>query len=150
LRTDIGESIRKGHDEYRRFFAKLFKTSPKDAKLREQLFLEFQKKLYAHHEAETLTILPRMIKIPDLKDLALELIVEHGDMKRHFEWLTKEGYDGEIWPRKLAPLYDVMHAHWVKEEETLIPFGPEYFSDGEWEDLGKRFDEAVEEYLKKH
>ena len=72
------------------------------------------------------------------------------DMKLHFEALTKEGYDREIWRHKLAPLYDIMHAHWLKEEETKIPFGPEYFSKNEWEDFGKRFDEIVAEYLKKH
>ena len=146
----IGESIRKGHDEYRRFFAKLFKSTPKDAKLREEIFKDFQRKLYAHHEAESLTILPQMTKIRDMKDLALELEVEHSDMKIHFENLMKEGYDLEIWRHRLAPLYDVMHAHWLKEEETMIPFGPEYFSKNEWEDFGKRFDEIIEEYLKNH
>jgi hypothetical protein len=43
-----------------------------------------------------------------------------------------------------------MHAHWLKEEETMIPSDPDYFSKGEWKDFGKSFDEIVEEYLKKH
>lgn len=146
----IGESIRKGHDEYRRFFAKLFRTTPNDSKLREQLFTDFQRKLYAHHQGEDLTILPRMMEIPDLRDLALELEVEHADMKVHFENIMKERYDVEIWRHKLAPLYDIMHAHMLKEEEIMIPFGPEYFSHEEWENFGKRFDEILEEYLKKH
>jgi hypothetical protein len=146
----LGESIKQGHDDYRRFFAKLFKTTVKDAKLREQLFTDFQRKLYAHHNAEELTILPAMVKVPELKDLGLELEVEHEDMKQHFEALTKEGYDREIWRHKLAPLYDVMHAHWLKEEETMIPFGPDYFTKSQWENFGKKFDQIVEEYLKKH
>jgi hemerythrin superfamily protein len=107
----IGESIKRGHDEYRRFFAQLFKTTSEDAKLREQVFTEFQRKLYAHHEAEELTILPRMTSIPELRGLALELEVEHADMKIHFETMRKEGYNREIWRYKLAPLYDIMHAH---------------------------------------
>ena len=146
----IGESIKRGHDEYRRFFAKLFKTTPKDAQLREQLFTDFQRKLYAHHEAEEVTILPRMVKIPDLKDLALELEVEHADMKVHFETLKKETYESPMWRYKLAPLYDIMHAHWLKEEETLIPFGPDYFSKSDWEEFGKKFDEIVDKYLAKY
>jgi hemerythrin superfamily protein len=130
--------------------SKLSKTTSKDAKLREQVFTDFQRRLYAHHEGEELTILPRMTKIPDMRDLALELEVEHADMKVHFENLMKAGYDAEIWRHKLAPLYDIMHAHWLKEEETMIPFGPEYFTKEEWDDFGRRFDETVEEYLKKH
>jgi hemerythrin superfamily protein len=89
----IGESIKGGHDEYRRFFAQLFKTTSEDAKLREQVFTEFQRKLCAHHEAEELTILPRMTNIPELRGLALELEVEHADMKIHFETMRKEGYN---------------------------------------------------------
>lgn len=140
----LGDSIRRGHDEYRRFFAQLFNTSPHDAELREKVFKDFRRKLYAHHEAEAVTILQRMSGIPTLRDMALELEVEHADMKLHFETLMKEKYDTEIWPRKLAPLYDIMHAHWLKEEEGMIPFGPDYFSESEWEDLGRRFDERVE------
>jgi hypothetical protein len=128
----------------------LFKTTPKDAELRKQLFTDFQRKLYAHHQGEELTILPRMTKIPDLKDLAFELEVEHADMKVHFEALMKEDFGKEIWRYKLAPLHDIMHAHWLKEEETMIPFGPDYFSQSEWEDFGKRFDEIVGEYLRRH
>ncbi len=146
----IGESIKKGHDEYRRFFAKLSKTTPSDADLRKQTFTDFQKKLYAHHEAEELTIFPGMMKVPELRDLALELEVEHADMKTHFEAINKEQYDLEIWKHRLAPLYDVMHAHWLKEEETMIPFGPDYFSKKVWDGFGKSFDEIVEDYLKKH
>ena len=146
----LGESIKRGHDEYRRFFAQLFSTSPPDAKLREQVLKDFQKKLYAHHEAEALTVLPRMTKIPALKDLALDIEIEHADMKMHFETLMKEKYDTEIWPRKLTPLYDIMHAHCLKEDEILIPFWPDYFSKSEWEDFGQRFDEVVEKYLEKH
>lgn len=146
----LGESIRNGHDEYRRFFAQLFKTNLQDALLRKQMFADFQRKLYAHHEGEEVTILPSMLKIPQLRDLSLELEVEHADMKEHFEALIKEGFDKEIWRHKLAPLYDVMHAHWLKEEENMIPFGPDYFSKTEWEEFGKRFDEVVEQYLKKH
>jgi len=71
-------------------------------------------------------------------------------MKTHFENMIKEGYDREIWRYKLAPLYDIMQAHWLKEEEDLIPFAPKYFSEGEWNDFGKRFDEIVAQYLKAH
>jgi hypothetical protein len=82
--------------------------------------------------------------------LFLELEVEHADMKVHFEALTKENYGTEIWRYKLAPLYDVMHAHWLKEEETMIPFGPDYFSKNDWEDFGKKFDEIMEKELREH
>lgn len=146
----LGESIKRGHDEYRRFFAKLSKTTQNDGELRRQVFSDFQRKLYAHHAGEDLVIFPEMVKIPDLRDLILELEIEHADMKLHFEALSKDRYDVEIWRYRLAPLYDIMHAHWLKEEETLIPFAPDYFTKDVWEQFGKRFDETVKDYLEKH
>jgi hypothetical protein len=144
----LGESIKRDHDEYRRFFAKLNKTKPSDAKLRELLLADFKVNLYAHHDAEGASIFPSMQKIPELHALIFELEMEHADMKRHFEALSKERFDTEIWIYKLAPLYDVMHAHWLKEEEIMIPFGPDYFSEAEWVEFGRRFDEKRAAYLK--
>jgi hemerythrin superfamily protein len=106
--------------------------------------------LYAHHEAEELTIFPKMMQILELRGLAFELQVEHANMKLLFEALSKERADTEVWRYKLAPMYDIMHAHWLKEEEDLIPFGLDYFSENEWSDFGKRFDGIAAEYLSTH
>lgn len=146
----LGESIRKDHDEFRRFFAELSKTTQTDGELRRQVFGAFQRKLYAHHAGEDLAVFPQMVKVAALHDLVLELEVEHADMKLHFEALSKDRFDVEIWRQRLAPLYDIMHAHLLKEEETLIPFAPDYFTKDEWKRFGERFDEIVKDYLEKH
>ncbi len=146
----LGESIKKGHDEYRRFFAKLSKTTEKDAKGREVTFLDFKRKLYAHHAAEETVYFPKILKIPDLENLTFELMEEHEDMKTHFEALSTHGYEKGNWNHKLAPLYDIMHAHWLKEEENLIPFWPDYFSEDEWKEMGEKFDKVIEEFLNKN
>ena len=146
----LGELIKRDHDGYRRFFAKMAKTKPEDAQVREASLKDFMRNLYAHHEAEELTIFPKMMQIPELRGLAFELQVEHANMKVLFEPFSKEGAGTEIWRYKLAPMYDIMHAHWLKEEEDLIPFRLDYFSESEWADFGKRFDEIVSEYLKRH
>jgi len=145
----LGESIKRDHDEYRRFFAKLSKTTGKDEHVRKELFADFALRLDAHHLGEELTIFPAMKKIPELRDLAFELEIEHADMKVHFNSLSNTRFDKDIWRHRLAPLYDVMHAHWLKEEETLIPFGPDYFTETQWTEFGKKFDEIVANYLKK-
>ena len=146
----LGESIKRGHDEYRRFFAKMAKTKPEDAQMREASLKDVMRKLYAHHEAEELTIFPRMMAVPELRGLAFELEVEHADMKVLFEALSKDRTDTEVWRYKLASIYDIMQVHWLKEEEDLTPFGLDYFPENEWAEFGKRFDEAVAGYLKTH
>jgi len=134
----------------RRFFAKMAKTKPENAQVREASLKDFMRNLYAHHEAEELTIIPEMLQIPELRGSAFEIQVEHANMKALFEALLKDRANTEIWRYKLVPMYDIMHAHWLKEEEDLIPFSLDYFSESEWTDFGKRFDEIVAKYLNTH
>ncbi|MCL2358295.1 hemerythrin domain-containing protein [Candidatus Bathycorpusculum sp.] len=144
----ISESIKRDHDVYRRFFAKISKTTLNDGLMREEALKEVMQNIYAHHEAEELTIFPKMMQITELRGLAFELEVEHVDMKRLFETLKTERADTEIWKYKLIPIYDIMHTHWLKEEENLTPFGLDYFSEADWEQLGQRFDEIVHKKTK--
>jgi hemerythrin superfamily protein len=146
----LGESIKRDHDEYRRFFAKMAKTTPADSEVRKAALEAVVRDVLVHHEAEELTIFPKMMQIPQLRGLAFELEVEHVDMKRLFEALKGDRTDTEIWKYKLSSIYDIIHAHWLKEEEELTPFGLDYFSEVEWAGFGKRFDEIMLEKLKGH
>lgn len=87
------------------------KTTPEDAQMRNSSLKDVIRKLYAHHEAEELTIFPRMMQVPELRGLAFELEVEHADMKVLFKALSKARADTEVWRYKLASIYDIMHAH---------------------------------------
>jgi hemerythrin superfamily protein len=139
----LGESIKRDHDEYRRFFSKMAKSSPGDGAIRQSALNDIMTRIYAHHEAEELTIFPAMMKIEALRGLAFELEVEHVDMKRLFEALKHDRTDTEVWKYKLSPIYDIMHAHWLKEEELLTPFGLDYFAASDWSGFGRRFDEIM-------
>lgn len=147
---DLGWLIKKDHDEYRRFFVEMAKTSPQDAQAREAALREVMRKIYAHHIAEEVSIFPKMMQVPELRGLAFELEVEHSDMKTLFEALKAERANTEVWKYRLVTIYDVMHAHWLKEEEQLTPFWQGYFSVEEWENFSKQFEQATEHYLKNH
>ncbi len=126
------------------------KTTPQNGQIREAALRDLIPRLYAHHEAEELTIFPAMMKIPDLRGMAFELEIEHIDMKMLFEALKKDRTDTEVWKYKLASIYDIMHAHWLKEEEQLTPFGLDYFSEADWAGFGKRFDEIINGKQREH
>lgn len=143
----LGESIKRDHDEYRRFFVKMAKTTPQDGQLREAALNTVMTRIYVHHEAEELTVFPAMMKKVELRGLAFELEVEHGDMKHLFEVLKGNHTNTEVWKYKLASIYDIMHAHWLKEEELLTPFGLEFFSESDWEEFGRGFDEITAKKL---
>jgi hemerythrin superfamily protein len=143
----LSESIKRDHDVYRRFFANMSKTSHKDGQNRRTALDSVTKHIYAHHEAEELTIFPAMMKLPALRGLAFELEVEHTDMKRLFEVLKSDRTDTEIWKYKLSSIYDIMHAHWIKEEEQLTPFGLDYFSEADWIGFSNHFNEIMTKKL---
>jgi hemerythrin superfamily protein len=147
--TPIGWSIKIGHDKYRVIFAKLYKSTEKDAKMREEAFLTYKRDLLGHHEGEEKHVFPAMIKIPDLKDMALDLEMEHSAMKSIVKELTVMGYDHAMWRYHLAPLYAILLHHWHVEEEQLIPFLGEYFTQAQLDEIGNRFDETVASYNKR-
>jgi hemerythrin superfamily protein len=150
LELDLGALIKLEHDDYRRFFAKMARTTTQDGQARTEALEQVMRKIYAHHEAEEITLFPKMMKIEALRGLAFELEVEHADMKHLFDVLKASRIDTEVWKYKLASIYDIMHAHWVKEEEQLTPFWIDYFSAEDWAALGKQFQDATERYLQIH
>jgi hemerythrin superfamily protein len=148
LELDLGAIIKLEHDEYRRFFVKMDKTEPQDSQTRVDALKEVMRKIYAHHEAEEVTIFSKMMQIKALRGLAFELEVEHADMKKLYDALKASRADTEVWKYKLASIYDIMHAHWVKEEEKLTPFWMDFFSSQDWAVLREQFQDATERYLK--
>jgi hemerythrin superfamily protein len=123
------------------------KTTEKDGADRAAALKDIMAQIYAHHKAEEVTIFPAMLKIPALRGLAYELIVEHEDMKRLFDALKDDRADVEVWKYKLSSIYDIMHAHWLKEEEQLTPFGLDFFSEADWRGFGAGFDECMAQEL---
>ncbi len=124
------------------------KSTPDDSCIRDALLKDIMHKIAVHHEAEEQTLFPRLLQIPEFKGLTLELIAEHEDLERLFEALQIIPSNTEVWKYKLASIYDIMHAHWLKEEERLTPFGLDYFTEAEWADFGRRFDEVTAKKLR--
>jgi hemerythrin superfamily protein len=146
----LGESIKRDHDEFRRFFSKMAKSAPEDGAVRQGALNDVMTRIYAHHEAEELTVFPAMMRVAELRGLSFELEVEHVDMKRLFEAIKHDHTNTEVWKYKLSSIYDIMHAHWLKEEELLTPFGLDYFSESDWDGFGRRFDEILAKKLAIH
>jgi hemerythrin superfamily protein len=147
----LGWSIKRDHDLYRVLISKMLKTTEKDAEQRKSLLEEYQRSLYAHHDAEERVLFPAMLKKPqkEWRDLAYELEMEHRAMKILIKELSVMGYGSKVWTYRVSPLYSIMRIHWDKEEHFLIPFALEYHTAQEWDDLGKRFDEVVQQLMKR-
>jgi hypothetical protein len=59
----LGESIKRDHDEFRHFFSKMAKSALEDGAMRQVALKDVITRIYAHHEAEELTVFPAMMQI---------------------------------------------------------------------------------------
>ncbi len=136
----IGEAIKADHDEFRRVLAKMEKTTEKDVELRKQLLPHFMRILYAHHVAEEETLFPAMQQKDELRNMALDLTEEHRAMMMLLNDLEESGWEFKFWRNRLRPFREIIVVHWAKEETSLIPHMPTYFSQAEIDELSKGFD----------
>ncbi len=144
--SNVGWRIKVGHDKYRVIFTKLFRSKEKDAAMREELFLQYARDLWGHHEGEEREVFPAMMGVPAFRDTCYELEMEHRVMKTLVEEEIALGYDHKSWVYRLSPLYAIHNIHWDKEEKFLIPFSPEHFTNEQIEGLGEKFDSIVGEF----
>jgi len=136
----IGKAIKADHDEFRQALIELEKTTEKDVDLRKKLLPHFMRILYAHHVAEEETLFPAMEKKEKLKNMALDFTEEHRAMMILLNDLMVSGWDFKFWRNRLRPFREIFVVHLRKEEESIIPHLPDYFSEGEIDELSNGFD----------
>ena len=73
----IEDSIKTDHNEYRDMIAKLQKTTRDDVEVRRNTFSTLRRKVFAHFIAEEITVFKDMLKVTEMRPLALELVEEH-------------------------------------------------------------------------
>ena len=142
MAVTIGEFIKRDHDDFRLMFEQLWKSSPDELPIREQVTPFLVNRILCHHIAEEATIFPVMEKNSDLVVTALVLIEEHRGMAMLAKDLLATPYKDRLWRPRIFPFYDVISSHWVREETDVFPHAWFYFSRKEQEDYGSRF-EAV-------
>jgi hemerythrin superfamily protein len=140
----IGEMIRRDHDEVRRMIAKM----EKDADVRSTVLPDLVKIAFAHWKAEEATVGVAMLKVPDLKGLAYDIIEEHRALRTLMGDLGSLDVKGELWMHRLAPIKTLLDTHFAKEETVVIPFAPMYFTAAQLDDVGKAFENIESKELK--
>ena len=135
----IEDSIRTDHNEYRGMIAKLQKTTRDDVEERRNTFSTLRRKVFAHFIAEEITVFKDMLKVTEVRPLALELVEEHRAIRDLFDVLEATNFDDEIWLPRLAIISELFAIHLGKEESVVMAASPKYFSEAQREALGKVF-----------
>ncbi len=123
----IGEFIRTDHDDFRLMFERLMAGRPDEVPLREEVYPFLKKRIHARHISWEATKYPSMQKHKDLSPLTLVLIEEHRGMDLLADDLLRMPYADRLWSPRILPFYDVISAHWSREETDAFVHAPYIF-----------------------
>ena len=133
---DAIELLKEDHQKVEKIFAAMEKKDN-----RQKLFPELDRELSVHAEIEEKIFYPATKEAEPTRDLVLESIEEHKQIKMVLADLEQTDKTAEEWGAALKVLKeDVMH-HVGEEENDLFPKVKKILSKERLEDLGTRMEE---------
>ena len=139
---DAIELLKQDHKKVEKIF-----TDMENKEARPKLFPELDRELSIHAEIEEKIFYPATKEAEPTRDLVLESIEEHKQIKMVLSDLEKTDNTTEVWGAALKVLKeDVMH-HVGEEENELFPKVKKVLSKQQLEDLGTRMEELKMQLL---
>lgn len=138
---DALELLKEDHRKVKDLFEEAEGTE--DQKEKRKLFDEIQTELETHARIEETVFYPAMEKREELKDMVLESIEEHKQVKTLLREMDNLKADSEKFEPKLKVLMENVEHHAEEEEESkMFPKIREICSQGELDQLGNELEAA--------
>lgn len=118
---DITAILRSEHKKVSSLFEELEKTTGRSSRKRQELFAELDQALSVHAEFEEKKVYPLITARKSDKDLGLEALEEHAQMKRLLAELRQLDPLHERWMAKVTVLMEDVRHHVKEEEGELFP-----------------------------
>jgi hemerythrin superfamily protein len=139
---DAIELLKEDHKKVEKIFTAMEKQED-----RQKLFPELDRELSVHAEIEEKIFYPATKEAEPTRDLVLESIEEHKQIKMVLADLEQTDKSTDVWGAALKVLKeDVMH-HVGEEEDELFPKVRKVLSKQQLEDLGTRMAELKTQLL---
>ena len=142
------ELLKTDHQQVKELFKKAERN--KNEKQQKQLFDQIKAELETHAHIEETIFYPAVAKNEDLKDMVLESLEEHKQVKtllREMENLTS---DSEKFEPKLKVLMENVEHHAVEEEEgKMFPKVRKFMKPAELDELGQELESAKAKKVRK-
>ena len=138
---DALELLKQDHQKVKELFEQAEETE--DQKEKTKIFSEIQTELETHARIEETVFYPAMEKHEELKNLVLESIEEHRQIKTLLKEIDNLKSDSEKFDPKLAVLMENVEHHAEEEEEgKMFPKVRQICSQKDLEDLGQELEAA--------
>jgi hemerythrin superfamily protein len=145
---DALELLKQDHQKVKELFKQGQQTE--DKKQQKQIFKEIKSELETHARIEETIFYPAMEEHDELKDMVLESLEEHRQMKTVLRELGKLSASSERFKPKFKVLMDDVKHHAEEEEEgKMFPKIRELIKRDELEQLGEELEAAKHKRLRK-
>ena len=141
---DALELLKKDHQAVKDLFKRA--ETNKDEKQQKQLFEKIKTELETHTRIEESVFYPAMAERDELKDMVLESLEEHKQVKTLLREMESLVSNSEKFEPKLKVLMENVEHHAEEEEEgKMFPKVRKLFDSSELEKLGEKLEAAKRE-----
>ena len=145
---DILELLKEDHQKVKKLFEQGQQTQ--DKKQQKQIFKEIKSELERHTRLEETIFYPAMEEHEELKDMVLESLEEHKQVKTVLREMGKLSPNSEKFKPKFKVLKDNVEHHAEEEEEgKMFPKIRKVINRAELEELGQELEAAKHKRLRK-
>jgi hemerythrin superfamily protein len=145
---DALELLKQDHQKVKELFKQGQQTE--DKRQQKQIFKEIKSELETHARIEETIFYPAMEEHEELKDMVLESLEEHKQMKTVLRELGRLSASSERFKPKFKVLKDNVEHHAVEEEEgKMFPKIRNVIDTAELEQLGQELEAAKHKRLRK-
>ncbi len=145
---DALELLKTDHKTVKELFKKI--EASKNAKQQKQLFEEIKTELETHTHIEETVFYPAVAKHDELKDMVLESLEEHKQVKTLLREMDNLTEDSEKFEPKLKVLMENVEHHAEEEEEAkMFPKVRKLMDADALDQLGQELEAAKNKQLRK-
>jgi hemerythrin superfamily protein len=145
---DALELLKQDHQKVKKLFEQGQQT--KDKKQQKQIFKEIKSELETHARIEETVFYPAMEEHEELKEMVLESIEEHKQVKTVLREMARLSPNSEKFKPKFKVLKDNVEHHAEEEEEgKMFPEIRKLVDSAELEQLGQELEAAKHKRLRK-
>jgi len=145
---DALELLKTDHKTVKDLFKKV--EASKNDKQQKQLFEEIKMELETHTHIEETVFYPAVAKHDELKDMVLESLEEHKQVKTLLREMDNLTEDSEKFEPKLKVLMENVEHHAEEEEEAkMFPKVRKLMDAGALDQLGQELEAAKDKQLRK-
>lgn len=143
---NLFEMLHKDHEKVAEIFGRIEETKEGDEARREDLFQSLHRELDVHSRAEEKFFYSRLKGDDETRELVLESLDEHRDLKKALEELAAMDKGSVEWTARIRACREMVESHVAEEEHDLFPRARRVLGEEEADAIAEEIGSFKEEH----